>query len=446
MGSSQTSFGPVLLSPPKRPGEFDGGEILCQITAFFDFTLASEYAILLITFAIILYTRKFPKLEDTLDELPMEAMVNQMSPGPPPSALSYQQHQQQPRRTPSRQSEARNGSRAPSVVGSVDGYRRPMSNAQPGFRPQRPVMSPPKRPGSVTGSIEGRLATSTPAGRGRQFMASSPLHEAPEEDMDLWDAASLDYPGRLSPQGEDWQDDRYEGDIIFFDEPRYHQWHYWLLPSTWLLALAMGVTAAMMVEHREHPLNQVQENRPRLNRPGCFVPARPFTNPHSAVVHDEGFNFTLSFVIIEYGATVCLMILMFGLLWYQNTQSRKYKRFLWILISCFVIFLISRSAMDIIQIKGLVEALLKFQRKSYSEYEYDVMLIWSTYIPLFLNPIVYLSFVSEYRQGAMKTLRTICGCQKKHELKKQKKQDQYKSEEIMSERSAVSKTQMSNML
>merc|ERR1719510_524255 len=202
--------------------------------------------------------------------------------------------------------------------------------------------------------------------------------------------------------------------------------------------MATAPQTSVSFDNQGRPImNLDNQGRPIKNRPGCYILAKPFSNPYSTVVHDEGFNFTLSFVIIEYGATVCLMILMFGLLWYQNTQSRKYKRFLWILISCFVIFLISRSAMDIIQIKGLVEALLKFQRKSYSEYEYDVMLIWSTYIPLFLNPIVYLSFVSEYRQGAMKTLRTICGCQRKHELKQQVKRDNYKSEEIMSERSTV---------
>ena len=70
------------------------------------------------------------------------------------------------------------GSRAPSVVGSQTG--RGGGGVQSGFQPKRPnLVTPPKRPGSVTGSIEGRLATSTPRGRSgereRQFMASSPL-------------------------------------------------------------------------------------------------------------------------------------------------------------------------------------------------------------------------------------------------------------------------------
>ena len=182
---------------------------MCKFTAFFDFTLATEYALLIITMAIILYTRKFPKLEDTLEELPMDRMLNHStvhSPAPSYNYPNYNSGPQNPRRTPSRQSHNNSrppsvirgpagGSRAPSVAGSV----RSTNSAQPGFRPQRPnMLTVPKRPGSVTGSIEGRLATSTPTGRrlGQQFKASSPIQEDPDEEMDdLWDQASLDYPG-----------------------------------------------------------------------------------------------------------------------------------------------------------------------------------------------------------------------------------------------------------
>ena len=60
-----------------------------------------------------------------------------------------------------------------------------------GFQPKRPTLlnqtlknqhgnntTPNNRPGSVTGSIEGRLAGSGGRRREREFMASSPLHEA----------------------------------------------------------------------------------------------------------------------------------------------------------------------------------------------------------------------------------------------------------------------------
>ena len=97
---------------------------------------------------------------------------------------------------------------------------------------------------------------------------------------------------------------------------------------------------------------------------------------------------------------------------------------------------------------GLIEAAQGYKnlRKSTYWLEYEIMLMWVTYIPLVFNPIMFLSFVSEYRSGAMKTLRTICGCQKNHEIKQQSKMDNYKAEEIMSERSAISKTQVSNIL
>ncbi len=60
-------------------GAFSSGEMMCRIAAFFDFTLATEYAMILVVFSIILYTRKFPKIEDTFDDpLPMDA-IEEMS-------------------------------------------------------------------------------------------------------------------------------------------------------------------------------------------------------------------------------------------------------------------------------------------------------------------------------------------------------------------------------
>ena len=139
-----------------------------------------------------------------------------------------------------------------------------ISGSTGGFQPKRPTLlnktllnqtqqaqqNTPNRPGSVTGSIEGRLAN-TSGGRRREFMASSPLHEAPEDEMDLWDQASLDYPGRMSPGGDGWEFMQDENeDIIFYDEPRYHTWHVILLALTWVLAIGMGVPAALFTEYR----------------------------------------------------------------------------------------------------------------------------------------------------------------------------------------------------
>ena len=110
--------------------------------------------------------------------------------------------------------------------------------------------------------------------------------------------------------------------------------------------------------------------------------------------------------------------------------------------------MISRAPIDIIQLKGLIEAGMGFKQLNTlpDELEFEILYIWATYIPLVLHPIVFLSFASEYRIGAMKALRTIFGVQRKHEINKQAKMDQYKADEIMSERSAISKTQVSNIL
>ena len=118
-------------------GAFPGGQILCRITAFFDYTLATEYALLLIVMAVVLYTRKFPKFEDTLDDLPMQ---NQMNYSQPPS-VSYPPSHRQPhsRQSGSRPPSVQNGSRPPSV--------------QNGSRP--PSAQNYSRPPSVTGSRTG---------------------------------------------------------------------------------------------------------------------------------------------------------------------------------------------------------------------------------------------------------------------------------------------------
>ena len=60
----------------------------------------------------------------------------------------------------------------------------------------------------------------------------------------------------------------------------------WTLCITWLVALGLGIAAAMMMEHNP------------TRRPGCSIPVNPFVNPHSQTVTDPGFNFVLSFVIL----------------------------------------------------------------------------------------------------------------------------------------------------
>ena len=59
-------------------------------------------------------------------------------------------------------------------------------------------------------------------------MASSPLPEVDEDvgdALDLWDAASLDYPGRDIDEPHGWE---FMDEHISFEEPRYHTWHLWI--------------------------------------------------------------------------------------------------------------------------------------------------------------------------------------------------------------------------
>jgi len=55
-------------------GFFEGDEVLCRFTAFADFFLAASYPFILISLAIILYTRKYPKLEERSYGLPMVSL------------------------------------------------------------------------------------------------------------------------------------------------------------------------------------------------------------------------------------------------------------------------------------------------------------------------------------------------------------------------------------
>ena len=199
-------------------GFFEGDEILCKFAGFLEFFLAAEYPIILIVLSVILYTRKYPKLEEANFDLPMDE-YNQEPPmhyvqennsyrgpsRPQSNASSYRVQQYPPSKPPSvigsvNGGYAGGGHRAPSVVGSVNGHRAPsvvgsMQGGRAGralsvagsdtgyrsggnaFRPQRPVMlanqsGGPGRPGSVTGSIEGRLA----AGRRTQQLQQQHQH------------------------------------------------------------------------------------------------------------------------------------------------------------------------------------------------------------------------------------------------------------------------------
>ena len=64
------------------------------------------------------------------------------------------------------------------------------------------------------------------------------------------------------------------------------------------------------------------------------------------------------------------------------------------------------------QLIGLVEAargIRKLDQLPY-ELEHEILLIWSSYTAVLLNPIIYFCFVSEYRRGALVAWKRIFGC------------------------------------
>lgn len=225
-----------------------------------------------------------------------------------------------------------------------------------------------------------------------------------------------------------------------YEEPHYHTWHIWVTLITWGVALAVGIPAALMVKH-----NPGLDFRNPM-RPGCFLPTYPFRDVYSYTINDPGFNFSLSLIVVMYLFMALVLIGLLILIFCRKTRNNKYRRYVKILLCMSVLFVATRAPMDFLQLKGLIEAAMGFRQLNPLPYEaeYEVLLIWCTYLPIIFNPIIYLSFVSEFRNGAKRALKRLCGCDSGSE--EDKKMEHYKEDEILETRSQVSKTQVSNML
>jgi len=275
-------------------------------------------------------------------------------------------------------------------------------------------------------------------------MASSPLPEVDEDvgdATDLWESASLDYPGRNmdgtvrnSPTGWEFMNE----DEMSFEEPHYYTWHLWFLGFSWLLGLCLGIPAALMARYNPgSPRNPV--------RPGCYIPVDPFEDVYSYSINDPGFLFNICYIVVVYLVMALFMIALIISICVRRTRNNKHRRYVKILICLAVIFFVSRAPMDMKQLTGLIEAARNFKNlhRSTYELEYEIMLVWATYLPIVIHPIVFLCFVSEFRQGALKAIRGVFGCKNPPE---EEKNEHYKEQEILDNRSTVSKTQVSNML
>jgi len=79
------------------------------------------------------------------------------------------------------------------------------------------------------------------------------------------------------------------------------------------------------------------------------------------------------------------------------------------------------------------------------ELEYEILLVWVTYLPLVAHPVIYFCLCSEYRVGGLQGIRVMCGCPALTSDQRATL-DKYKEKEILESRSTISKTQVSNIL
>ena len=87
-------------------------------------------------------------------------------------------------------------------------------------------------------------------------MASSPLPEVDEsvgDALDLWESASLDYPGRDIDEPHGWE---FMNESIVYEEPRYHTWHLWLGKIFYLDKRHPGYLIYLITSKRHNLLHQ----------------------------------------------------------------------------------------------------------------------------------------------------------------------------------------------
>lgn len=148
-------------------------------------------------------------------------------------------------------------------------------------------------------------------------------------------------------------------------EVRYHHWHYWLLGLSCSLSLAFGIPAAIMIQYF-----------PNI-RPGCNIPVNPFSNPYSYTIDDAGFNFILSFVAICYIISSLILMALIGLICFHKMADNRFRTFVKMLTVLTAIFIVSRSPMDIVQLKSIIEAGMGFNLRDAMAIEGEIVLVWT---------------------------------------------------------------------
>jgi len=385
-----------------------GGEMWCKTAVFFDYYLATLHPLLILILCVVLYTRKLPPKMTPPSPMPTTVPINSRM-----SARSgYTHHSQHP-------------PRAPSVSGSVQSASRHDGTFRKGFAKKEGSVN-----GSYAGSVSGSVArqsyhNNTPArkishmshnssmnsNRGMRpgpghHRTSSPLGQVDEEryaesvDGELWEMASMEYPGRNDGLDLDFDDE----DDYVPDEPRLREWLKWVVMLTWLVALGIGIPA----------MNQAQysEKLP----PGCYMAQDPkliARSRHNYFIQDPTINLLISSVIINYIIPGVVMItcsvLLCTIRW---TQDGKLNRFFKMCIGLCVMFLAARSPVDILQFIDIIHTSqgTTITNLRPDQLEHEILLFWAAIMPVVGNPIIYLFCVTEYRQNIVNMWKSCTEC------------------------------------
>ena len=197
-----------------------------------------------------------------------------------------------------------------------------------------------KKDGSVNGSYAGSVSGQFSPNRShRGPRASSPLGHLEEESVDgeLWELASMEYPGKNDGDLDlDFDDDDVEP-----DEPRLREWLKYCVWAVWLVAFGFGVPAVQQAKYSAEIA------------PGCYLVADDqliARAKHSYFIQDPTINLLISSVFINYMIPAAFLIIVSILLCTVRwTQDGKLNRFFKMTIGLCVMFLATRSPIDILQ-------------------------------------------------------------------------------------------------
>lgn len=395
---------------------WSGGAGWCKTAVFFDYYLNTVYPLLVIMLCVILYTRKLPPKPPSSRESVRHHGSSRMS-----HRSGYPHHNQTP------------SVRAPSVAGSVQSNRSGRHEGfRKGFSKAPSVAGSQRGPGSVSGSISGHHMSSRQSHYQHQHgpRSSSPLGLVHEEDAgsidgELWELASMEYPGKndLDLEFED-----VDGDD---NEPRLREWLKYIVHLVWVVGLGIGAPAAMLAQADPKP-------------PGCYLAQDTILiakSRNSYILQDPTMNLLIASVTVNYIVPSVMMIMASILLCTTRwTQDGKLNRFYKMCIALCVLFMATRSPIDILQFTEIINTTrgTTITNRRPDQLEHEILLVWAALVPVVGNPIIYLFCVTEYRQNIARMWKACTG------PKEVSEDDEF--HDIPDDRSVITSTKQSEVL